>query len=100
MAEILKLQNDAEYYYERGIDKSEAGAYIEAVDSFYSALRRDPDNMWIYSELGYNFLELGLYGPALKIYYKLLALDKHADIGYLGLMQCFLRDNQVPMALY
>ena len=52
MAEILKLQNDAEYYYERGIDKSEAGAYIEAVDSFYSALRRDPGNMWIYSELG------------------------------------------------
>lgn len=100
MAKILKLNNDADYYYERGIDKSEAGSYIEAVDSFYSALKRDPENMWIYSEIGYNYLELGLYEPALKIYFKLLALDKYADIGYLGLMQCFIRENQVATALY
>ena len=100
MGKILKLNNDADYYYGRGIDKSEAGGYIEAVDSFYMSLKRDPENLWIYSEIGYNYLALGLYEPALKIYFKILALDKYADIGYLGLMQCFIHENQVATALY
>lgn len=64
------------------------------------SLKRDPENLWIYSEIGYNYLAMGLYEPALKIYFKILALDKYADIGYLGLMQCFIHENQVATALY
>lgn len=97
---VIKMKNDAEYYYQRGIDKSEAGQYIDAIDSFYSALYRDPDNLWIYSELAFNYLELGLVNEAEKVYYKILALDKRCEIGYLGLIQCFLREDRITNAIY
>ncbi len=97
---VIKMKNDAEYYYKRGIDKSDAGSYIEAIDCFYSALYRDPDNLWIYSELAFNYLELGLVNDAIKVYYKILALDKRCEVGYLGLIQCFLRENRIANAVY
>jgi tetratricopeptide (TPR) repeat protein len=100
VAKILKINNDADYYYERGITKSDSSEFIDAIDSFYQALEREGENIWIYSEIAGNFLELDLVEPALKIYYRIIALDKKADIGYLGVMQCLVKQNLLPQAFF
>lgn len=100
MAKIIKINNDADYYYERGITKSDSSEFIEAIDSFYLALDREGENIWIYSEIAGNFLELDLNDEALKIYIKIITLDKKADIGYLGVMQCLIKENLIPQTVY
>ena len=43
MAKIHKIQNDADYYYDKGVACSDNGEYVKAIDYFYRAYEQDGD---------------------------------------------------------
>ena len=100
MGKKINFGADADYYYNRGIDKAEEGKDIEAISDFYLSLELDPGNIYTMSEMAYSYYELGLTEQAIKIYYRILDADRYSDIAYIGLMQCFVRENRIVSALY
>lgn len=97
---IVKLKNDAQYYFEKGVERSDAGEYVLAIDNFYSSLDRDDvTNPVVLSELAYAYLALGLNEKALEFYFYLLCQDPYSEVAYLGLIRCFAERNP-SAALY
>lgn len=99
MAKIIKLDLDEDYYYRRGIEYSEEGRFVEAADSFRSALDLEPDSYYACSELAYAYMQLGLTDMAIKYYAKTVFLDRKSDVGYMGLMQCFMEKKDTEAAM-
>ncbi|MBQ8882120.1 MAG: tetratricopeptide repeat protein [Clostridia bacterium] len=100
MEKIIKLNNDADFYYDRGIKNSEAGNFVDAISDFHASLSRNPKNPLVYSELGYCYTALGQEETALHYYHLLHDTDRDADVGYLGLIQCYSNLNNMPAALF
>lgn len=96
---IVKLKNDAKYYFDKGTQYSDGGEYVLAIDNFYSSIVRDPGNPVLFSELAYAYLALGLEDKALEFYFYLLCADKYSEVAYLGLIRCFAERNS-SAALY
>ena len=49
MGKKINFGADADYYYNRGIDKAEEGKDIEAISDFYLSLELDPGNIYTMS---------------------------------------------------
>lgn len=100
MGNKIDFGNDADYYYNRGMDFADEGKNIEAISNFYLALDNDPGNIYIMSELAYSYFELGLTNQAIKFYLRILDADRYSDISYIGLIQCFAQKGKLDAALY
>ena len=100
MAEIIKFTQDADYYYNKGVEYSEKGNFVEAIDNFHTTAKLEPNNPYNFVELGYNYTEAGLYREATESYLKALALDRSIDTVYLGLMQNFINLGDGDTAFY
>ena len=100
MGKKINFGNDADYYYNRGMDFADDDKNIEAISNFYLALELDPGNIYIMSELAYSYYELGLIDMATKFYLKILDADRYSDISYIGLIQCFAKTGKFDAALY
>lgn len=98
----IKLEFDAKYYFDKAREHSERGEYVDAIDMLYNALYADPfsdpDKVDVYSEIAYNYCMLGLISRAIDIYYRIIALAPHTDIGYAGAIQCLIEEEQMPAA--
>lgn len=99
----IRLEFDAKYYFDKAREHSERGEYVDAVDMLYNALYADPftdpDKVDVYSEIAYNYSMLGLISSAIDIYYRIIAITPHTDIGYVGAIQCLLEEEEMPAAM-
>mgnify|MGYP002515597266 FL=1 len=100
MGKKIEFGNDADYYYNRGMDFADDGKNIEAISNFYLALDLDPGNIYIMSELAYSYYEMGLLNQAIKFYLRILDADRYSDISYIGLIQCFAQKGKMDVALH
>ena len=99
MGKKINFGNDADYYYNRGMDFADDDKNIEAISNFYLALELDPGNIYIMSELAYSYYELGLIDMATKFSLKILDADRYSDISYIGLIQCFAKTGKFDAAV-
>lgn len=100
MAVTIKMSDSAQRFYDRGLERADEGRLAEALDDFYAALRREPGSFWMLSEIAYAYLHMGQLHYAIKTYMKLLSFEKKLDIGYLGLIQCYIGAGKPNLALY
>lgn len=100
MGKIIQFKQDAEYYYNKGIDYSECGNVVDAVACFRTAISLEPDNALNYVELGCSYLEAELYRDAADSLIKALTYDRYIETAYLGLMQAFAGLNDGAAAFY
>ena len=102
MAKIHKIQNDADYYYDKGVACSDNGEYVKAIDYFYRAYEQDDveDRTQTLLEIGACYAMLGEHTSALKCYYKALAIDAKNETAFVGIISSLIETNKNPEAIY
>ncbi|MCL2062631.1 MAG: hypothetical protein FWH03_08440 [Firmicutes bacterium] len=95
MSKIIHLSTDAEYYYEKAIQKSDANDYVGCLELLRRAAQfvKEPygeDGLSIRLEIAdtYSFMEL--YEESNREYFKLTAFDYALDEVYYGIVKNFV----------
>ena len=89
---LKKFIQDADYYYQKAFDKSDAGDLIGCLEFLRRAqsFSGDPycnENLAIRLEIAAIYAELGLYEESNREYYSLAAVDYALDEVYYGLIK-------------
>ncbi|MBE5732664.1 MAG: hypothetical protein E7353_06460 [Clostridiales bacterium] len=102
MAQIHKLQNNADYYFDKGVSYSDNGEYTKAIDCFYRAYELDvnKDSADTLLEIGACYAMLGEHYSALKMYYRTLAIDAKNESAFVGIISSLIELNRNPEAIY
>ena len=102
MAKIHKLDNTADYYYDKGVNFSNNGEYTRAIDCFYRALRIDSseEKYDIFIEIAACYAMLGEHNSALRFYYKALAFNAKNEDAFVGIISSLIALNKNPEAIY
>ena len=87
-------ENDAKFYYNKGIIYNEEGKYGLAIDNLKTALSMEPDSMEINFNLGVAFMNKKEYTPAIECFKKVLILspDEVAALSNLALAYAKIND--------
>lgn len=102
MAKIHKLQNDADYYFSKGVTYSDNGEYTKAIDCFFRAYEKDKESEKTETllEIGACYAMLGEHDAALRTYYKALAIDNKNESAFVGIISSLIEQNKNPEAIY
>lgn len=87
MKKIYKLDFNADYYYDKAADFSDAGKPGQAVYNYYRSLSLEPFNPWTMSDIGMCYFELGVPAEALDWFNRALAIDKNCCSAAFGIVQ-------------
>lgn len=85
--------------YERGYSLFRSGKYKEAAVCFLFLTRLDPRDLRATFALAASHHKMGHYFAAINYYYTCCALDEKNPIPAYHLVDCFLKTDQLPLAL-
>lgn len=100
MSKVIRLKLDTTYYFDRALEKADESDFPACLDNLYKALSLDSDNIVIRLEIASTYADMGLLSVALKEYYKLLADYDSIDEVYIGIMNCFMKQDRINEAVY
>jgi len=83
-----KSPEDAEAYYEEGIDHSDAGRYAEAIVAYKKVIAIEPDDSEAHIEIGVAYSSLGKYMEAIAACKKFIAIKPNDAGVYYFLGNC------------
>ena len=100
MANIIQLKNNAEYWFDKGVEYSDAKEYLKAIDCFLKTLEMDENNCDVLLELAGCYSMLKEYDVAVSLYYKVLSIDDKCEVAFIGLISVFMEQNKDLEAVY
>ncbi|MCL2796434.1 MAG: hypothetical protein FWD58_00025 [Firmicutes bacterium] len=105
MKKLKQFTREAEYYYQKAIDKADAGDYIGSLEFLRRAQRLsdDPygdDDLSIRLEIAAIYSEMGLFPESNREYYFLTAFDYGLDEVYYGLVKNYALMEMPEQAAY
>lgn len=102
MTKIHKLENSAQYYYDKAVESTNKGDYVQSLDYLYRAYSLDDSDKKyeLFIEMGACYALLGEHNSALKSYYKALAFDSKNEQTFVGIISSLIAKNQNPEAVY
>ncbi|MBO5223929.1 MAG: hypothetical protein J6C23_05395 [Clostridia bacterium] len=102
MAKFHRILNNADSYFRKGMESSNEGEYIRAIDYFFRAYELDDekDKPETLMEIGACYSLLGEHDSALKAYYKALAVDAKSESAFVGVISSLIALNKNSEAIY
>ena len=100
MANIIQLKNNAEYWFDKGVEYSDAKEYLKAIDCFLKTLEMDENNCDVLLELAGCYSMLKEYDVAVSLYYKVLSIDDKCEVAFIGLISVFMEQKKDLEAVY
>jgi len=102
---IKKFSQDAEYYYEKALDKSDNGDYVGCLEFLRRAqnLAGAPycdDDLALRVEIADTYAFMGLYEESNREYYRLTAFDYALDEVYYGIIKNYAMLEMPEQAAY
>ncbi len=77
-----EIENNAEFYYNRGIDRFERGDYDKAISDYSKAIEINPRFAMAYANRGGAYLNKGLYDQAISDSNKAIELNPKLAMAY------------------
>ena len=95
MAKIHKLEKSAQYYYDKAVEYTNKGDYVQSLDYLYRAYSLDDSDKKyeLFIEMGACYALLGEHNSALKSYYKALAFDSKNEQTFVGIISSLIAKN-------
>lgn len=100
MTNIIKMQNNADYWFNKGVEYSDLKEYLKAIDCFSRALEMSENDVEVLLEMAGCYTMLKEYDTAVSFYHKILTIDEKCEIAFIGLISVYIEQQKDLEAVY
>jgi len=97
---IIDFRRDGDFYFERAERFLDKGDGLSALENMRRAVKHSPSEDFFTFRIARIYSEMGLFGYANDIYFKLISQEKCLLESYFGLTQNYMEDDDLETAYH